>query len=168
MSNKLMPHTDSASALALRVAELSSVLKQQRDQLEEQEAVLNRNRQAVREQEEIVRMQEAQLLERDSQLQAQNAEIRALRRQHALDAEALREVHLQLQGRHRASGAMGKLKGTGDKTGLSSSPIPSPKKIVAKGDPVLVKQLQQALADKLVLVRALNQLTSEMATARCA
>jgi hypothetical protein len=96
-----------AEALALRVAELSSVLKQQRDELEEQRLMLEHNRKIVRDNEEIIRMQEAQLLERDAQLQAHNAEIRALRRQHAMDAEELRTAHLTAHGKLRPSGSMG-------------------------------------------------------------
>ena len=97
----LISKDETAEALALRVAELSTVLKQQRDQIEEQKAVLDQNRSKVKEQQEVIRLQEAQLLERDAQLQAQNAEIRALRRQHALDAEGLRSAHSQLQAPFR-------------------------------------------------------------------
>ena len=85
-----------AEALALRVAELSSVLKQQRDELEEQKTLLEHNRKIVRDHEEVIRMQEGQLIERDAQIQSQNAEIRALRRQHTMDAEALRALGVRL------------------------------------------------------------------------
>ena len=75
---------------------------------------------------------------------------------------------MHLQAGRRASGSLGKLNA---KNG-PASPVgaSSPKKLTSKErDPTqssLMKQLQQALADKLVLVRALHQLTSEMATAR--
>ena len=215
-----------AEALALRVAELSSVLKQQRDELEEKDTLLEHNRKLVREHEEIIRMQESQLLERDAQLQSQNAEIRALRRQHTMDAEALRAAQQQLQGRIRPSGSMGVPLGAQqrrrqERSGLAST-TSSPGKMseaesAAPGSPTSPgkkpttpnstrKQLQQAIADKVssrfalcpiapahtrspfhnqavptpatpvdasahtcaqvVLVRALHQLTAEMAQAR--
>ena len=173
-------------ALALRVAELSTVIKQQRGELDEKNALLEHNRKVVRDHEEVIRMQEGQLLERDAQLQAQNAEIRALRRQHTQDAEALRVAYTQLQGKIRPSGSMGtpravqqqqqqKLKGGGRKgessgeAGGEHTPPRSPSKRGPPSSPPggsTRRQLQQALADKVVLVRALHQLTAEMAKAR--
>lgn len=173
-SSIVTTQNESAGALALRVAELQAVLKSQRQQLDEQKTIMEHNRTTLLESQELLRSQESQLLERDAQLQAQNAEIRALRRQHTLDAEALREAHMQLESRRRPSGAMGKLKGgarSGSGAPTSPGPTGSPLKLKAATSPTsnaTMKQLQQALADKLVLVRALHQLTSEMATARCA
>ena len=141
-------------ALGLRVAELSSLLKAQRDEIEEQKALLEHNRKITRDHEEIIRMQEAQLLERDAQIQAQNAEIRALRRQHAQDAEALRNAYTQLQGRIRPSGSMGIPRAVQQQQqreiGKALSPPSSPNR---RSDPTTPKstkrQLQQAIADKV-------------------
>lgn len=174
-----------AEALALRVAELSTVLKQQRAELDEKNALLEHHRKIVKDHEEVIRTQEGQLLERDAQLQAQNAEIRALRRQHTQDAEALRVAYLQLQGKVRPSGSMGTPRAVQQqqqlkaKAGASSSssdaagnpltPTKSPSKRGPPSSPPggsTRRQLQQALADKVVLVRALHQLTAEMAKAR--
>ena len=55
-------------ALTLRVAELSTVCKQQRDEIEEQRSVLEMSRKQLRNHEEIIRIMEAQLIERDAQL----------------------------------------------------------------------------------------------------
>ena len=174
-----------ADAMALRVTELSSVLKQQRDEIEEQKAILEHNRKMLADHENIIRMQESQLIERDAQLQSQNAEIRALRRQHTMDAEALRAAQQQIQGRIRPSGSMGVPKAiqqqqrgrSQERSGPmsparqsdagSTAAVPSPsaspsKDVIAP----LRKQLQQAIADKVVLVRALHKLTGEMAEAR--
>jgi len=149
---------EQSEALALRVAEYSSVCKQQQREIEEQKALLEHQRKLLREREEQINMQEAQLIERDAQLQAQQAEIRALRRQHALDAEALRAAsgdrssskHLKTHARAPAS---------------PQSPR-SPSKSASSPTAPLRKQLQQAIADKMVLVRALQQLTAEMAQTR--
>ncbi len=152
-------------ALALRVAELSTVCKQQRDEIEEQRSVLEMSRKQLRDHEEIIRMQEAQLIERDAQLQAQNAEIRALKRQHAMDAEAIRHVHGELEPRRKNGGSP-----TTRAPRTPQSPTRlhkgSSSNIEEKIEPPLRKQLQQAIADKVVLVRALHQLTAEMAQAR--
>ena len=102
-------------------------------------------------------MQEGQLIERDAQIQAQNADIRALRRQHAMDAEGLRTAHGEMAPKARPAGSP-----------TSRAPR-APQTSPSKGTPVhasLRKQLQQALHDKVVLVRALHQMTSEMAQAR--
>lgn len=145
---------DQREALALRVAELSSVIKQQREEIEEQRAVLENQRKLMRDHEEIIRMQEGQLIERDAQLQAQNADIRALRRQHAADAEALRQTYDAAEAKRRPGSP-------------SKSPSKSPQKLPwTAGSSALRKQLQQTIADKVVLVRALHQLTAEMAQAR--
>ena len=80
-------------ALTLRVAELSTVCKQQRDEIEEQRSVLEMSRKQLRNHEEIIRIMEAQLIERDAQLASATAEIRALKRQHNMDAETIRHVH---------------------------------------------------------------------------
>ena len=177
------------AALSLRVAELSSVLKQQREEVEENRQLLEHNRKIVKDHEEVIRMQEGQLLERDAQLQAQNAEIRALRRQHSQDAEALRVAYTQLQGKIRPSGSMGTPRmvqqqqqqqqargrhksptkgGIEGELGAPHTPTKSPTKRIPSSPPggSTRRQLQQALADKVVLVRALHQLTAEMAEAR--
>jgi len=163
------PRGSESDALALRVAELSSVLKQQRDELDEQKTLLEHNRNVVRDHEEIIRMQEGQLIERDAQLQAQNAEIRALKRQHVMDAEALRACQLQLQSRLRPSGAMGtpiaaqQLKNERSRTLSVSVASPSRRGHAGDASPrspqssssrftpgdVTRKQLQQAIADKV-------------------
>ena len=146
-------------ALALRVAELSAVCKQQRDELDEQRSVLDMSRKQLRSHEEIIRNQEARLIERDAQLQAALAEIRALKRQHVTDAEALRHAHEELSPRRRG----------GSPTTRSPRAPQSPSKAASSSAPSskeLRKQLQQTLADKVVLVRALHQLTAEMAQAR--
>ena len=200
MANYAVGPAKNADALALRVAELSSVLKQQRDELDEQRTLLEHNRKIVRDHEEIIRMQEAQLIERDAQLQAANAEIRALRKQHQFDAEALRRSKVQIEGKLRPSGSMGvphvlqQPSGGGGRrrgNGMMASGASSPSKMssVSDADGILEavsgsppgspdrrnkpstpsstrKQLQQAIADKVVLVRALHQLTAEMAEAR--
>lgn len=153
-----------AEALALRVAELSSVLKQQRDEIDEKDSLLEHNRKLVRDHEEIIRMQEAQLLERDAQLQSQNAEIRALRRQHTMDAEALRAAQQQLQGRLRPSGSMGLSQRRTTRGGPSAASPSRASEAEASAPPPLSpgspvkrpttpnstrKQLQQAIADKV-------------------
>ena len=171
-------------ALALRIAELSSVLKQQRAEIDEKNELLEHNRKIVKDHEEVIRMQEGQLLERDAQMQAQNAEIRALRRQHAQDAEALRVAYLQLQGKVRPSGSMGRPKmvqeeekrildggrsGRSPGAGELAAPSTPPSRHGPPRSPPggsVRRQLQQALRDKMVLVRALHQLTGEMAQAR--
>ena len=119
-------------------------------------------------------MQESGLIERDAQLQSQNAEIRALRRQHAMDAEALKQAHVKINGRLRPSGSMGKplaAQQSGGRrrqqlmSGVSSgatspakpdddphSPHHSPTGSPAKrpGTPQSTRrQLQQAIADKV-------------------
>ena len=150
--------TTEDSALGLRVAELSSLLKAQRDELEEQKALLDHNRKITRDHEEIIRMQEAQLLERDAQIQSQNAEIRALRRQHAQDAEALRVAYTQLQDkRGRPSGSMGTPRMVQEqqlKESAKAMGSPPRSLLTKKGDPTTPKsttkrQLQQAIADKV-------------------
>ena len=206
-----------ADVLALRVAELSAVLKSRSSEIEELRGLLNHNRAISRDHEQIIRTQEAQLLERDAQLQAQNAEIRALRRQHTHDAEALRAAEARLKGRLRPSGSMGTPRAaqSGAQKPVASLP-PSPANGNGNGavdaprskpsPNATRKQLQQAIADKVrqprqsrcsafgrrrlrrpsaarfgkradrpaagchrvqvVLVRALHQLTAEMAQAR--
>ena len=159
-------------ALSLRVAELSSLLKAQRDEIEEQKSLLEHNRKITRDHEEIIRMQEAQLLERDAQIQAQNAEIRALRRQHAQDAEALRSAYTQMQGRIRPSGSMGTPRAVQQERqrviSRTNSPTGSPSK---KGEPTTPKstkrQLQQALADK-VHGRSSHSCAARRSALRCA
>ena len=147
-------------ALSLRVAELSSVCKQQRDELAEVKAVLDTQRKQLRDHEEIIRMQEGQLIERDAQLQAQNAEIRALRRQHALDAEALRVAHGEIAPKARPAGS--------PTSRAPRTPHSPPKLTGGSGGEVaaLRRQLKQATHDKVVLVRALHQMTAEIAQAR--
>ena len=49
-----------AEALALRVAELSTVLKQQRAELDEKNALLEHHRKIVKDHEEVIRTQEGQ------------------------------------------------------------------------------------------------------------
>ena len=178
MSGSLSQSPATADALALRVAELSSVLKQQRDEIEEQKSLLEHNRKMLRDHEDIIRMQEAKLIERDAQLQSQNAEIRALRRQHNMDAEALRAAQQQIQGRIRPSGSMGvprALQQRGrshERSGMTSttmspqkspgrfsdldgtgppalSPASSPSKAGPGTPSATRKQLQQAIADKV-------------------
>ena len=54
----LVPHaSERSSALALRVAELSSVLKQQRDQIEEQQSSIDHSHMTAHEHREIIRLQ---------------------------------------------------------------------------------------------------------------
>jgi len=151
-------------ALTLRVAELSTVCKQQRDEIEEQRSVLEMSRKQLRNHEEIIRIMEAQLIERDAQLASATAEIRALKRQHNMDAETIRHVHKELHPKKRGGSPTTRAPRT------PQSPLfvheGSSAHIKEEIEPPLRKQLQQAIADKVILVRALHQLTAEMAQAR--
>jgi chromosome segregation ATPase len=149
----IMPHEDEGDALALRVCELSSRSEQQRDEIKEYKSRLEYQHKLLQESKEIIRNQEELIIEREAQLQAQQAEIRSLRRQHAMDAEAL-----------RAASDDAAPKGSPAR-GLSAAlRTPSPS-LQSRTSP-LRKQLQQAISDKVVLVRALQELTAELAAAR--
>ena len=101
-------------------------------------------------------MMETQLIERDAQIQAQNAEIRALKRQHIMDTDALRHAQSELEPRRKNGGS--------PTMRAPRTPQSPTKNTVATCS--LRKRLQQAVADKVVLVRALHQLTADVAQAR--
>ena len=151
--------------MAQRVTELSHLLKITRDELEEHKSLLERKSTTVTELQDIVSAQESTIIEQTAQLQAQNAEIRALRRQHTLDAEELRATHTQ--GKRCGCSTTLSLPSPADAgpaQAVESALSPSRRQLGSPNRP-LRQQLKQTINDKLVLVRALHQLTSEHAQA---
>ena len=140
--------------LALRCTEHLQVQKVQADQIEENKLTILHLRSQLADNAQIIRNQEAELLERAAQLQAQTSAIRALRRQHAQDADALRAAHEQIQSRfrrasHSPANALRSPAGHGATCSVPSATSSSP----PRKSPTERRELQQALQDKLVLVR---------------
>ena len=135
---------------------LHATVERQRQELASQQELMRRQRATLSEQNAKIHSMEVTVLEQQAQLQAQAAELRALRYRHARDREAFNAANgnSDSPGRLRRSPV-------GHTSPARSSSLPR-----SQRPPSTRRQLQQALADKAVLVTALHKMCSDVARAR--
>ena len=143
---------------------LHTVVERQRREMETQRELIRRQRATLAQHSTKIHAQEETILEQQAQLQAQAAELRALRRQHSQDQELVRDLQdtqaLPPSSLARKSPAASRTPPAARIGGSSSQQLTSPR------TPSTRQQLQQALADKAVLVASLHRLVNEVARAR--
>ena len=143
---------------------LHTVVERQRREMDTQRDLIRRQRATLAQQTTKIHMHEETILEQQAQLQAQAAELRALRHQHLRDQELVREAAEQAELPYVRARRSASRTPTSAVRSHSSPRLHSPRS--RSPHPSTRQQLQQALADKAVLVAQLHRLVNEVAQAR--
>jgi|AACY02.13.fsa_nt_gi hypothetical protein len=143
---------------------LHTVVERMRSEVQIQRDLIQRQRDTLAQQTTKIHGQEALILEQQAQLQAQASELRALRRQHTYDQEFVRQAAALSEPPYvRERRARAEKRGPPEKKRSASFDLNSSH---SPRTPSTRQLLEQALHDKVVLVKQLQRLVNEVAQAR--